>query len=68
MLLELEVTSGRIGHLLGSQASGSEGLGAGIRLPAVLPLMGRIGVLAPGEWVGLSRVPDVLDSVLGKME
>ena len=34
--------AGRIGHLLGSTAPGAEGVGAGIRLPAVLPLMGRI--------------------------
>ena len=63
---ELEVVAGRVGHLLGSAAPGAEGVGAGIRLPAVLPLMGRIAVLAHNEWAGLSRVPTVLDRVLGK--
>jgi len=62
---ELELTAGRIGHLLGSPASGADGVGAGIRLPAVLPLMGRIAVLAQGDWIGLSRMPKILDSVLG---
>ena len=62
---ELEVLAGRIGHLLGSTAPGAEGIGAGIRLPAVLPLLGRIAVLARDDWAGLTRVPAVLDSVLG---
>ena len=62
---ELEVLAGRIGHLLGATAPGAEGVGAGIRLPAVLPLMGRIAVLAREDWAGLSRVPTVLDTVLG---
>ena len=62
---ELEVLAGRIGHLLGSTAPGAEGVGAGIRLPAVLPLMGRIAVLARDDWAGLTRVPTVLDTVLG---
>jgi hypothetical protein len=62
---ELEVLAGRIGHLLGSTASGAEGVGAGIRLPAVLPLLGRIAVLASGDWAGLLRVPSVLENVLG---
>ncbi|HEX6868114.1 MAG TPA: helix-turn-helix domain-containing protein [Candidatus Limnocylindrales bacterium] len=62
---ELEVLAGRIGHLLGSAAPGAEGVGAGIRLPAVLPLIGRIAVLASDDWAGLKRVPTVLDSVLG---
>ena len=57
--------AGRIGHLLGSTAPGAEGVGAGIRLPAVLPLIGRIAVLARDDWAGLSRVPAVLDTVLG---
>ena len=61
---ELELLAGRIGHLLGSTAPGAEGMGAGIRLPAVLPLMGRIGVLARDGWAGLARVPSVLDTVL----
>ena len=64
---ELEVLAGRIGHLLGATASDAEGAGAGIRLPAVLPLMGCIAVLASDEWAGLSRVPTVLDSVLGAL-
>ncbi len=62
---ELEVLAGRIGHLLGSAAPGAEGVGAEIRLPAVLPVLGRIAVLARGDWAGLARVPSVLDSVLG---
>ena len=62
---ELEVLAGRIGHLLGSAAPGAEGIGPGIRLPAVLPLLGRIAVLARDDWAGLKRVPNVLDTVLG---
>ena len=62
---ELEELAGRIGHLLGVTAPGAEGVGAGIRLPAVLPLMGRIAVLARDDWARLSRVPTVLDTVLG---
>ena len=62
---ELDVLAGRIGHLLGSTAPGAEGVGAGIRLPAVLPLMGRIAVLARKGWAGLTRMPTVLDGVLG---
>ncbi|HEY7970334.1 MAG TPA: helix-turn-helix domain-containing protein [Candidatus Limnocylindrales bacterium] len=61
---DLEVLAGRIGHLLGSTAPGAEGVGAGIRLPAVLPLFGRIAILAIGDWAGLARVPSALDSVL----
>ena len=57
--------AGRIGHLLGSTAPGAEGVGAGIRLPAVLPLFGRIAILARDDWAGLTRVPTVLDTVLG---
>jgi DNA-binding PucR family transcriptional regulator len=53
--------------LLGSTAPGAEGVGVGIRLPAVLPVFGRIAVLAPGDWAGLTRVPSVLDSVLGML-
>jgi hypothetical protein len=64
---ELEVLAGRIGHLLGSTAPGAEGVGAGIRLPAVLPLHGRIAVLARADWAGLARVPSVLDSILGSL-
>ena len=64
---ELEVLAGRIGHLLGATAPGAEGVGAGIRLPAVLPLLGRIAILAPDDWAGLSRVPKALDSVLGSL-
>ena len=62
---ELDVLAGRIGHLLGSTAPGAEGVGAGIRLPAVVPMHGRIAVLARADWAGLARVPAVLDSVLG---
>ena len=62
---ELEELAGRIGHLLGSTAPGAEGVGAGIRLPAVLPLMGSIAVLARDDWAARARVPTVLDTVLG---
>lgn len=62
---DLEILAGRVGHLLGSAPPGAEGLGAGIRLPATLPLHGRIAVLATADWTGLARVPTVLDSVLG---
>ena len=62
---ELEMLAGRIGHLLGSAAPGAEGMGPGIRLPAVLPLLGRIAVLARDDWARLARVPSVLDTVLG---
>ena len=55
---ELEVLAGRIGHLLGSTAPGAEGVGAGIRLPAVLPLHGRIAVLAPSRLGGARARPD----------
>ena len=64
---ELEVLAGRIGHLLGATAPGAEGVGAGIRLPAVLPLLGCIAILAPDDWAGLNRVPGALDSVLGTL-
>ena len=64
---DLELLAGRIGHLLGSTAPGAEGVGAGIRLPAVLPLMGRICILAREDWAGLTRVPSTLDSVLGSL-
>jgi hypothetical protein len=62
---ELEVLAGRIGHLLGATAPGAEGVGAGIRLPAVLPLLGRIAVVARDDWAGRARIPAVLDVVLG---
>ena len=65
---ELEVLAGRIGHLLGSTAPGAEGIGPGIRLPAVLPLLGRIAVLARRDWAGLRRVPAVLDTVVGRTD
>jgi hypothetical protein len=64
---ELEVLAGRIGHLLGATAPGAEGVGAGIRLPAVLPLLGRIAILAPDDWAGINRVPNALDTVLGTL-
>ena len=64
---DLELLAGRIGHLVGSTAPGAEGVGAGIRLPAVLPLMGRICILAREDWAGLTRVPNVLDTVLGSL-
>ena len=64
---ELEVLAGRIGHLLGSTAPGAEGVGAGIRLPAVLPLLRRIAILARDDWAGHARVPAALDSVLGEL-
>jgi hypothetical protein len=61
---ELEVLAGRIGHLLGSAAPGAEGV-VGIRLPAVFPLFGLIAVLARDDWAGLTRLPNVLDRVVG---
>ena len=64
---DLELLAGRIGHLVGSTAPGAEGIGAGIRLPTVLPLMGRICILAREDWAGLTRVPNVLDTVLGSL-
>ena len=64
---DLELLAGRIGHLLGSTAPGAEGVGAGIRLPAVLPLLGRVAVLAREDWAGMKRVPTVLDTVLGSL-
>jgi hypothetical protein len=64
---DLELLAGRIGHLLGSTAPGAEGIGAGIRLPAVLPLMRRIAILAGDDRAGMARVPAVLDSVLGEL-
>ena len=64
---DLELLAGRIGHLLGSTAPGAEGVGAGIRLPAVLPLLGRIAILAREDWAGLTRVPNALDTVLGSL-
>ncbi len=62
---DLDVLAGRIGHLLGSTPPGAEGVGAGIRLPAVVPMHGRIAVVASAEWAGLGRVPAALDSILG---
>jgi hypothetical protein len=62
---DLELLAGRIGHLVGSTAAGAEGAGAGIRLPAVLPMRGRIVVFAPAEWAGFGRIAAVLDKVLG---
>ena len=62
---ELDALAGRIGHLLGSPDPGAEGVGAGIRLPAALPLLGRIAVLTGDDWAGLTRVPGVLDTILG---
>jgi len=64
---DLELLAGRVGHLVGSTAPGAEGVGAGIRLPAVLPLMGRICILAREDWAGLTRVPSALDNVLGSL-
>jgi hypothetical protein len=64
---DLDLLASRIGHLLGSMAPGAEGVGAGIRLPAVFPLNGRIAVLAREDWAGLARVPEVLDTVLGSL-
>ena len=62
---DLGEVAGRIGHLLGATAPDAEGARAGIPLPAVLPLTGCIAVLAGAGWAGLSRVPNVLDTVLG---
>jgi len=62
---ELEVLAGRVGHLLRVAAPGAEGVGAGIRLPAVLPLMGHVAILARADWAGLTRLPVALDRVVG---
>jgi hypothetical protein len=62
---DLELLAGRIGHLLGSAAAGSEGVGAGIRLPMVLPMRGRIVLLAQAGWVGFGRIAAALDGTLG---
>ncbi len=62
---DLELLAARIGHLVGSAAIGADGAGAGIRLPAVLPMRGRIVILARADWIGLGRVASVLDKVLG---
>jgi hypothetical protein len=62
---DLELLAGRIGHLVGSAAAGSEGAGAGIRLPAVLPWRGRVLLLARSGWAGFGRLPAALDGVLG---
>ena len=62
---DLELLAGRIGHLLGSAAAGSEGVGAGIRLPVVLPLRGRIVLLALAGWAGFGRINPALDGTLG---
>ncbi len=62
---DLEVLAGRIGHLLGSAAAGTEGAGAGIRLPVVLPMRGRIVLLAHAGWAGFGRITAALDGTLG---
>lgn len=62
---DLELLAGRIGHLLGSAAAGTEGAGAGIRLPVVLPMRGRIVLLAQAGWVGFGRITAALDGTLG---
>jgi hypothetical protein len=62
---DLEQLAGRIGHLVGSAAAGVEGAGAGIRLPAVLPMRGRIVLLAREDWPGFNRLEAALDATLG---
>jgi hypothetical protein len=62
---DLEQLAGRIGHLVGSAAAGVEGAGAGIRLPAVLPMRGRIVLLARDDWPGFARLKASLDATLG---
>ena len=62
---DLELLAGRIGHLVGSAAASADGAGAGIRLPAVLPMRGRIVVLARADWAGFGRMAAALDAVLG---
>jgi hypothetical protein len=62
---DLEVLAGRIGHLAGAASSASEGAGAGIRLPAVLPMRGRLVVLARADWPGGARIEATLDAALG---
>ena len=48
-----------------SAAAGSEGVGAGIRLPVVLPMRGRIVLLALAGWAGFGRISPALDGTLG---
>ncbi len=62
---DLEILAGRIGHLLGSAAAGAEGAGAGIRLPVVLPMRGRIVILARADHPSPGRITRALDNVLG---
>ena len=62
---DLELLAGRIGHLVGSAAAGVEGAGAGIRLPAMLPMRGRIVLLARDDWPGFARLGAALDATLG---
>ncbi|HYO44458.1 MAG TPA: helix-turn-helix domain-containing protein [Candidatus Limnocylindrales bacterium] len=62
---DLEVLASRVGHLVGSAAAGTEGAGAGIRLPAVLPLRGRLVLLARADWAGFARISAALDTILG---
>ena len=50
---------------MGSAAAGTEGAGSGIRLPAVLPMRGRIVLLARDDWAGFARLPNALDATLG---
>ena len=64
-LFDLEQLAGRIGHLVGSAPAGTEGAGAGIRLPTVLPMRGRIVLLAHDAWPGFARLPRALDATLG---
>jgi hypothetical protein len=61
---DLEVLSSRLGHLVGSASAGTEGAGAGIRLPAVLPMRGRIVLLARADWAGFGRISTSLDGAL----
>lgn len=62
---DLELLASRIGHLLGATSPAAEGAGAGIRLPAVLAMRGRIVVLAGDETLLARRVPEAVARVLG---
>jgi DNA-binding PucR family transcriptional regulator len=62
---DIEDIARRIGHLAGSTAPGAEGAGSGIRLPAVVPLRGQIAVIVRHDWAGFTKLPSILDSVLG---
>jgi hypothetical protein len=62
---DLDLLASRIGHLLGATSTASEGAGAGIRLPTVLAMRGRIVVLAADDAGAMRHLPRALEDVLG---